>query len=169
MEVAYVKKRMANALMPEADRCAFEGYVVHAIKHFRVKSGQEAWIDTGLSIKPPAGTYARLTEVSQLNGRSGLRILSDSLPLEGLDSMLQVHVFNSTYSDIPVRQKQPIARVVFECFKQATFQEVDTLPGESQDQTGTPDSIDVTAEMLKNVGFKPRTSTVWNLRLQQGE
>ena len=137
MEQSYLLVQLLRpeARMPERATPESAGLDVHAAEACVVPAGGRALVSTGLSVRPPEGTYVRVAPRSGLAVKHGIQVGAGVVDRD-YTGEVGVLLFNHGSADFRVAVGDRIAQMVLERVAMPRPMPVDELPDSARGQGG---------------------------------
>lgn len=123
----YVKKLIGNARIPVRGSDHAAGYDLTAIENVIVRAGGKEVIPTGLAIRCPPGTYARIAPRSGLAIKNHISVGAGVVDADFRGEVKVVLFNHSPTEDFIVKPGDRIAQLILEVIITPPVQEVDEL------------------------------------------
>lgn len=134
MSVLKVKKLHPDAILPLKAHDTDAGYDLCSVEDKIIPGGQWSWIDTGLAIAVPAGTYGRVAPRSGMSGKG--TTVGAGVVDESYRGTLKVLVFNLGTDLFKIKKGDRIAQLILEKIEHAPVLEVDELTSTERGTNG---------------------------------
>ena len=121
-----VRKTKPDSHLPNRPMCS-AGYTLNSAVECTIPPGEYKYVDTGIEIKVPSGTYGRITSMGAgFTSLFGIDVFEDSIS-DDRPMKVSVGLINHSNEDFIIEKGHGIAQLFIEKFERPKVQEVDSF------------------------------------------